>query len=229
MFVTIVLSRPIATDFDDAFSPARGPLADQAAPTYVHERARAPSLFSAGDGDLLRAPFGRQQIRVEKNKNSAARLGRGRGVVARDPHTYYDVVVVVALQARHRRPVHCTMLLLRPHLVFPRPGIPESDAAAGSAGTGIGRCHRAPLVWAALAQASLYRSAVQLKQTHQPDYRYHIISYHRVLTGTAGSKSKVIAMHGPGPGNSSREITLCVAFACVEDQRVETREIEAPK
>jgi hypothetical protein len=62
--VTIVLSRPIATDFDDAFSPARGPLADQAAPTYVHERARAPSLFSAGDGDLLRAPFGRQQIRA---------------------------------------------------------------------------------------------------------------------------------------------------------------------
>lgn len=149
-------------------------------------------------------------------------------MVARDPHTYYDVVVVVALQARHR-PVHCYNAAAAAYLVFPRPGIPESDAAAGSAGTGIGRCHRAPLVWAALAQASLYRSAVQLKQTHQPDYRYHIISYHRVLTvtGTAGSKSKVISMHGPGPGKSSREITLCVA--CVEDQRVDTREIEAPK
>jgi hypothetical protein len=96
--------------------------------------------------------------------------------VARDPHTYYDVVVVVALQARHR-PVHCYNAAAAAYLVFPRPGIPESDAAAGSAGTGIGRCHRAPLVWAALAQASLYRSAVQLKQTHQPDYRYHIIGY----------------------------------------------------
>jgi hypothetical protein len=161
------------------FPRAGAPRRPGGAHVRTRARARAISFLRRRRRPATRAfrqaadPCTFAWIKKKPARRGAARAWRG--VVARDPHTYYDVVVVVALQARHR-PVHCYNAAAAAYLVFPRPGIPESDAAAGSAGTGIGRCHRAPLVWAALAQASLYRSAVQLKQTHQPDYRYHIIS-----------------------------------------------------
>jgi hypothetical protein len=161
------------------FPPRGGPSPTRRRPrTYTSARPR--HLFSPPETATCyaRLSAGRSvHVRPWRKKKQRGAARAWRGVVERDPHTYYDVVV--ALQARHPRSSSCTLY---------------NAAAAASGFSASGdprerRCcrfrrHRyrtlpslaARLGRPRLAQASLYRSAAagQLKQTHQPDY--HIIS-----------------------------------------------------
>lgn len=198
------------------FPPRAGPRSPTRRRPRTYTSARARHLFSPPETATCyaRLSAGRSvHVRPWRKKKQRGAARAWRGVVERDPHTYYDVVVVVALQARHR-PVHCTMLL-RPHRSgFSASGDPRERRCRRF------RRHRyrtlpslaARLGRPRLAQASLYRSAVQLKQTHQPDYRYHIISYHIIGYSQPQQAAKVRLSPCMGRAQESRRGKLPYAL-----------------